>query len=206
MSSSKHCPQGSDISNLIHLIYKLKMFCARRCYVQSTFFLRDDVYSLIVYWYINNIVRTETIWVDAFFKNTEEPLAMMWVFYNGLLVISSIRHEHCSEICISLCPTMTWCQSINISRNLREQLTLGERLASCVLALLRELDGLFASCSEGQIFPLQLSASVGVLPGEGLLSFSGQKEVIPFIGSEKHAVLCAAIKYASHCARDKPSL
>jgi len=57
-----------------------------------------------------------------------------------------------------------------------------------VLHLLKELDVLFTSYSEGQIFPLQLSASVGVLPGEGLLSCSGQKEVIPFIGSEKHAV------------------
>lgn len=83
---------------------------------------------------------------------------------------------------------------------------MGERLASSVLPWLRELDGLFTSCSEGQAFPLQLPASIGVLPGEGLLSFSGQKEVIPFIGSEKHAVMCAAIKYPSHCARDKPSL
>lgn len=76
--------------------------------MQSTFFFfRDDIYSLIVQQYINHVVRTETIWVDAFFKSTEDPLAMMWVFYNALLFISNIRHEHCSEICISLCPTMT---------------------------------------------------------------------------------------------------
>lgn len=39
-----------------------------------------------------------------------------------------------------------------------------------------------------------------------LLSFSGQKEVTSCVGSEKNAVLCAAIKYPPHCARGKPSL
>lgn len=73
-----------------------------------------------------------------------------------------------------------------------------------MLALLRELYGLFASCSDNQIFIRQLSTSVGVLVGERLLSFAGQKEATFFIGSEKHAVLCEAIKYPSHCARGKP--
>lgn len=48
-------------------------------------FFRDYVYSLIVYQYTNILVRTETVWVNAFFKSTAESLSVMWVFYSGLL-------------------------------------------------------------------------------------------------------------------------
>lgn len=67
-----------------------EMLCAEHL----LFFWKDDLYSLIVYQHINSIVRTEAVKVDAFFKSTEEPLAVTRVFYNAFLSISSIRHEH----------------------------------------------------------------------------------------------------------------
>lgn len=43
-------------------------------------FFRDDVYFLIVYRYIKNIVRSKTIWLDAFSKYMEEPLTVIYFY------------------------------------------------------------------------------------------------------------------------------
>lgn len=172
------------------------MLCARHFF----FYRWGEVCSLNQC--INKIVRTETKWVDAFFKSTEEPLAMMWVFYNGLLFISNIRHERCSEICISLCPTMTWCQSINISRNLREQLSLGGEACFMCASLAWRIRWVIHLTQGGPSLPSATVCFSGSLAWGRTSEFFWSEEVIPFIRSEKHAVMCAAIKYPSRCARD----